>query len=69
MVQEQRKLKEILKQRGISAYRLAIDCHIATTNIYNCLNGKQYMYPKWRKTIAEYLKDRKSTRLNSSHMA
>ena len=55
MIREQKKLKTILKERGISAYRLAIDCSIATTNIYNCLNGKQYIYPKWRKAISEYL--------------
>lgn len=56
MVKEQIKLKEVLKERRLSAYRLAMDCHIATTNIYNCLNGKQYIYPKWRKAISEYLK-------------
>lgn len=55
MVKEQIKLKEVLKERHLSAYRLAMDCHIATTNIYNCLNGKQYIYPKWRSVISEYL--------------
>lgn len=52
---EQTKLKAILKEKGISAYKLSVDCSIATTNIYNSLNGKQYIYPKWRKAISEYL--------------
>lgn len=55
MAVKQEKLKGILAERGISAYRLAKDCGIASQNIYNCLSGKQYVYPKWRQKISEYL--------------
>lgn len=55
MVREQTKLKAVLKDKKITAYRLAKDCNIATANVYNLLNGKQWAYPKWRKTISEYL--------------
>ena len=53
---EQKKLKKIMQERGITAYRLAIDCKIALSDIYPAINGKKTMFPRWRKSIAEYLK-------------
>lgn len=52
---EEKKLKQILKEKKISAYRLAIECHIATPDMYMALNGKKPMFPKWKKAIASYL--------------
>lgn len=54
-MKKQTKLKEILRERNITAYRLAKDCKINQTIVYNCLNGKQHIYPKWKKIISEYL--------------
>lgn len=53
---EQVKLKEVLKERNISAYKLAIECHIATPDMYQAINGKKTMFPKWKRAISEYLK-------------
>lgn len=53
---EQNRLKEVLKEKKISAYKLAIECHIATPDMYMALNGKKPMYSKWKTKIAEYLK-------------
>lgn len=52
---DQIRLKEILKEKGISAYRLAIECRIATSDIYMALSGKKPMYSKWKTAIAEFL--------------
>lgn len=52
---EQVKLKRVLRERNISAYRLAKECHIATCDIYQALNGKKPMFPRWKKSIANYL--------------
>ena len=52
---EQKKLKSILKNKNLSAYRLAIECRIATPDMYMALNGKKPMFPKWKKAIASYL--------------
>lgn len=52
---EEKKLKRILKEKGITAYRLAMECHIATPDMYMAINGKKPMFPKWRKAISEYL--------------
>ena len=53
---KQKTLKSILEERKITPYRLAKDCGIATSDIYQALSGKKPMFPKWRKVIAEYLK-------------
>jgi len=52
---EQIILKRILKERNITPYRLARDCKIALPDIYQALNGKKQMFPRWKKSIAEYL--------------
>lgn len=52
---EQKKLKQIMQEREISAYRLAIDCKIALSDIYQAISGKKPMFPRWRKSIAAYL--------------
>lgn len=52
---EQMILKKILKERDISAYRLAKECHIAPCDIYQALNGKKPMFPRWRKSISNFL--------------
>lgn len=49
------KLMMILHDRNITPYRLAKDCHISISDIYQALNGKKPMFPKWRKAISEYL--------------
>jgi len=49
------KLGEILKERGISRYRLAVDTKIAQSDIYCGISGKKPLYPAWRKRIADYL--------------
>lgn len=48
-------LKRILRERNISAYRLAKECHIAACDIYQALNGKKPMFPRWKKSISSYL--------------
>lgn len=48
-------LKNTLKSKDISAYRLANECGIATCDIYQAINGKKPMFPKWKKAIAKYL--------------
>lgn len=53
---EQVVLKRVLKERNITAYRLALECKIALPDIYQALNGKKTMFPRWKKSIAEYLK-------------
>lgn len=52
---EQVVLKKVLKERGITAYRLALDCRIALPDMYQALNGKKAMFPRWKKSIANYL--------------
>lgn len=49
------KLHQILKQRSITLYRLAIISNISSADIYTSLSGKQPLYPNWRKRIAEAL--------------
>lgn len=52
---QQNKLRAIIEERGITPYRLAKDCNISVTLIYGALNGTVSFYPRWRKSIAEYL--------------
>jgi len=52
---EQVQLKKFLNERNISAYRLAKECNIALSDMYQALNGKKKMFPRWRRSIAEYL--------------
>lgn len=53
---EQIILKNVLKERNITPYRLAIECNIALPDMYQALNGKKTMFPRWKKSIAEYLR-------------
>lgn len=55
MIREQKKLRELLTEREITPYRLAKDCKIGTNHIYNILSGDCKIWPRWRKSIAEYL--------------
>lgn len=55
MIKEQKKLRKILNERGITPYRLGKDCKIGTCHIYNILNGDCKIFPRWRKSISEYL--------------
>ena len=48
-------LIDVLKERNITPYRLAKDCGIASSDIYQALSGKKPMFPKWKRAIAEYL--------------
>lgn len=49
------KLLEVLIERNISKLQLALNAKIAPNHLYSALNGKGYMFPKYRKAIAEYL--------------
>jgi predicted transcriptional regulator len=55
MIREQKRLKEILKEREITAYKLAKVCGISPSNMYTMLSGDIKAFPKWRKAISEYL--------------
>ena len=50
-----KKLMKVLEDKNISRYQLAKGTKIAPSDIYNCFNGQQPFYPKWRKSIAKYL--------------
>ena len=52
---KQTKLKAILKERGITPYKLAKDCGIAHNIVYCVLNGKLYPYPAWKAKVSNYL--------------
>lgn len=49
------KLKQIIDERKITPYRLAKDCNISTSLIYGVVKGTQQVFPRWRKSISEYL--------------
>ncbi len=49
------KLKEVLKNKGMTAYRLAQLTGIGAPHIYNIISGKEYPYPSWRNRIADAL--------------
>lgn len=50
-----KKLKEELKKQGITKYRLAQLTGIASSDIYQCMNGKKIMFNGWKKRIADAL--------------
>jgi lambda repressor-like predicted transcriptional regulator len=52
---KQEKLRLILREKGISVNKLALECKITSPDMYSALNGKKPMFPKWRKAISEYL--------------
>lgn len=49
------KLKAILKEKGISVYRLSQLSKISSPDLYNVLSGKRPMYPNWKKRICDFL--------------
>lgn len=49
------KLKNTLKEKGISVYRLSQLSKIASPDLYSALSGKKAMYPNWKKRIADAL--------------
>lgn len=49
------KLESILKERGLTKYRLAKMSKISVQDIYSILNGKKPLYPNWKKRISEAL--------------
>ena len=49
------RITEVLKERGLSRYRLARDIGIALPDIYAALNGTKPLYPGYRRKIAQYL--------------
>ena len=52
---KQTKLKNLLQDKGVSPHRLAMECKIAPSTMYSILNGKICAYPRYRKSISEYL--------------
>lgn len=48
-------LRNTLKEKNITVYRLAKMSNISTQDLYTALNGKKPMYPNWKKRIAEAL--------------
>ena len=49
------KLREIRIQKGMSQLELSRLTKIASTNLSNMENGRQYIYPGWKKRIAKAL--------------
>ena len=49
------QLLKVLEERKISKLQLALNAGIAPHYLYNAINGKMPFYPKYKKTIAEYL--------------
>ena len=48
-------LRAIMKMRGLSQNRLAMDARIAPSELSKAINGKIPWYPKWRKGISDAL--------------
>ena len=49
------KLKETIKEKGITTNKLARITGIASQDLYNAYSGKKRIYPNWRKRISEAL--------------
>ena len=49
------RLLQILKERGISKYKLAMSVKINPSTLYDEINGKIKWYPNHKKKIAEFL--------------
>lgn len=49
------KLEQVLRDRGISKCALAMKCGIPPSALYNALNGKIVIWPKYKKSISDYL--------------
>ena len=49
------KLKEIMKEQGVSENKLSFMSRIAASDLHCAMNGKKPLYPNWKKRIAEAL--------------
>lgn len=54
-MQNKAKLLKILSDRGLSRSALALKCGINPSALYNALNGKTIMWPKYKKSISDFL--------------
>ena len=54
-IQNYIKLRNEMRRKDITVYRLAKMSKIASQDLYNALNGKKAMFPNWKKRIAEAL--------------
>lgn len=46
------RLREAIKEQGLTVNKFAKTVNIASQDFYNALNGKKRFFPKWRKNIA-----------------
>lgn len=49
------KIKTFLQESNITAYRLAKECKIPISDIYQVLKRKKPLFPKWQKSIEKYI--------------
>lgn len=49
------ELKDEMRKQNITGYRLAKVIGVCGSDLYNALNGKKPMYPKYKRRIAEAL--------------
>lgn len=49
------RVNEIIKEKGITRFRIAKMARIETTDIYQCFKGVKKWIPAWRKRISEAL--------------
>ena len=49
------KVEALLKEKGLTKYRLAKMSKISTQDIYGILNGSKPLYPNWKKRISDAL--------------
>lgn len=49
------KLKAIMNEKGLSAYKVGKALGYKSTQVYNILNGWGYPYPKFRKEVSKLL--------------
>lgn len=49
------KLKKEIEKRGLPKCALAMKCGINPSALYNALNGKTAMWPKYKKSISDFL--------------
>lgn len=49
------KLTNVLKERGMTKFKLSKLANIAEQDIYSAFNGRKPFYPNWRKRISEVL--------------
>ena len=49
------KLLKVLEEKKISRLQLAMKAGISPSDLYSALSGKRFMFPGWRRKIAQYL--------------